>query len=177
MDHRADDIRRDIEGTRAAMTDKVGMVAERAQETMEAVKSTADRAMAGFKQVQETVEGAKSAVNTVVDSVKLTVEETGERVKTTADLLDQVRQNPWVMLGGAILLGYMLGSLARNVSSAPGRTPDRSHPLKASAHGGQEASEAQQHASGYPAAVVQCSTCGQMVRQADMAGHSALCTG
>ena len=177
MDHKVDDIRRDIEGTRAAMTEKVGMVAERAQETMEAVKSTADRAMAGFKQVQETVEGAKSAVNTVVESVKLTVEETGERVKTTADLLDQLRQNPWIMLGGAILLGYILGNLARNASSVPGRMPHRSRPLNALAHEGQRASEAQQHASGYPVAVVQCSTCGQMVRQADMASHSALCTG
>jgi methyl-accepting chemotaxis protein len=65
MAHRADEIRRDIEGTRAAMTEKVGMVVERAQEQMEAVKSPADRAMTGFRQVQETVEGAKSTTNTV----------------------------------------------------------------------------------------------------------------
>jgi hypothetical protein len=65
MPHRADEIRRDIEGTRAAMTEKVGMVVERAQEQMEAVKATADRAMTGFRQVQETVEGAKSTTNTV----------------------------------------------------------------------------------------------------------------
>jgi hypothetical protein len=127
MDHREGDIRGDIEGTRAAMTEKVDMVAERAQGTMEAVKSTADRAMVGFKQVQETVEGAKSAVNTVIESVKLTVEETVERVNTTADLLDQVRQNPSIMLGGAILLGYILGSLAMKASSAPGQMQDRSH--------------------------------------------------
>ena len=110
MDHREGDIRGDIEGTRAAMTEKVDMVAERAQETMEAVKSTADRAMVGFKQVQETVEGAKSAVNTVIESVKLTVEETVERVNTTADLLDHVgrcdplRLYPWE-LGQERVLG------------------------------------------------------------------------
>jgi ElaB/YqjD/DUF883 family membrane-anchored ribosome-binding protein len=176
MDHSTDDIRRDIEGTRAAMTETVDMVAERAQETMEAVKSTADRAMAGFKQVQETVEGAKSAVDTVVESVKLTVEETGERVKTAADLLDQVRQNPWIMLGGAILLGYTLGSLAGSVSSAPGRMPDRSRRDNASAPDGHKPSEAHQYAGGSPAAVVACATCGQMVRQADMADHSVTCT-
>jgi ElaB/YqjD/DUF883 family membrane-anchored ribosome-binding protein len=143
MDQREGDIRRDIEGTRAAVTEKVDMVAERAQETMEAVKSTADRAMVGFKQVQETVEGATSAVNTVIESVKLTVEETIERMNTTADLLDQVRQNPWIMLGGGILLGYILGSLARNAPSAPGQMQDRSRPHNASAHDGQESSEAQ----------------------------------
>lgn len=177
MDYKTDDIRRDIEGTRAAMAEKVGMVAERAQETMEAVKSTADRAREGFKQVQETVEGAKSAVNTVVDSIKLTVEGTVERVNTTADLLHQARHNPWTMLGGAILLGYMFGSLARNASSAPGRMYDRSRPNNVSTHDGHMLSETYEHASAYPTAVMQCSTCGQMVRQADMAGHSALCTG
>jgi len=127
MNHREGHIRGDIEGTRAAMTEKVDIVAERAQGTMEAVKSTADRAMVGFKQVQETVDGAKSAVNTVIESVKLTVEEIVERVNTTADLLDQVWQNPSIMLGGAILLGYILGSLAMKASSAPGQMQDRSH--------------------------------------------------
>jgi hypothetical protein len=177
MDHRADDIRRDIEGTRAAMAEKVGMVAGRAQETMEAVKSTADRAREGFKQVKETVEGAKSAVNTVVDSIKLTVEGAVERVNTTADLLHQAQHNPWAMLGGAILLGYTLGSLAGNASSAPGRMPGRSRPKNVSAHAGHVLSETYERVGVYPTAVVPCSTCGQMVRQADMAGHSVLCTG
>jgi len=177
MDHREVDIRRDIEGTRAAMTEKVDMVAERAQETIEAVKSTANRAIGGFKQVQETVEGAKSAVNTVIESVKLTAEETVERVNTTADLLDQVRQNPWIMLGGAILLGYILGSLAREASSPPARMPDRSRPRNASAHDDHGLSKTYGQASAYPTAVIPCSTCGQIVPQADMMRHSASCTG
>ena len=119
MDQSEGDIRRDIEGARAAMTEKIGIVAERAQETMEGVKSTVDQAMEGFKQVQETVAGAKSAADTLIESVKLTVDETVERVNTTADLLDQVQQHPWIILGGAILLGYILGGLARETSSAP----------------------------------------------------------
>jgi methyl-accepting chemotaxis protein len=94
MDQREGDIRRDIEDRRAAMTEKVGMVAERAQETMEGVKSTIKRAMAGFKQVQETMEGTTSAADTLIESVKLTVDETAERVNRTADLLYQVRQSP-----------------------------------------------------------------------------------
>ena len=119
MDQSKGDIQRDIEGARAAMTEKIGIVAERAQETMEGVKSTVDQAMAGFKQVQKTVAGAKSAADTLIDSVKLTVDETVERVHMTGDLLDQVRQHPWIILCGAILLGYILGGLARETSSAP----------------------------------------------------------
>jgi ElaB/YqjD/DUF883 family membrane-anchored ribosome-binding protein len=177
MDHREGDIRRDIEDRRAAMTEKVGMVAERAQETMEGVKSTINRAMAGFKQVQETVEGTTSAADTLIESVKLIVDETAERVNTTADLLHQVRQNPWIMLGGAILLGYILGSLAREASSAPGRMPDRSRSPNASVHDGHVLSETHEYARAYPTAVMPCSTCGQMVPQADMVYHSASCTG
>jgi ElaB/YqjD/DUF883 family membrane-anchored ribosome-binding protein len=128
MDQKASDTRRDIEGTRAAMTEKMGKVEERAQETMEGVKSTVDQAMEGFKQVQETVEGAKSAVDTLIETAKLTMDETVERVKGTADLIDQVQQHPWLMLGSAILLGYILGGLASDMASTPGRLPDRPRP-------------------------------------------------
>jgi ElaB/YqjD/DUF883 family membrane-anchored ribosome-binding protein len=177
MDQREGDIRRDIEGTRAAMTEKVGMAAERAQETMEAIKSTANQAMEGFKQVQETVEGATSAINTVIENAKLSMAETGERVKATADLFDRVKQNPWLMLGSGILLGYMLGSLARDTSSAPGRMPTRSRANDASVPDGHELSETHEQASAPLMASMPCSTCGQMVQQADIVRHSALCTG
>jgi hypothetical protein len=177
MDQTAGNIRRDIEETRAAMTEKVGMLAERAQETRESVKSTIDRAMAGFKQVQETMEGTKSVADRLIDGVKLTVDETVERVHTTADLLHQARQNPWIILGGAILLGYILGSLARQASPAPSRMPDRPRPHNASAHDGYVLSETHERVSAYPIPVMPCSRCGQMVHQADMARHSASCTG
>jgi hypothetical protein len=175
MDQREGDTRRDIEGARAAMTEKIGMVEERARETMEGVKSTVDQAMEGFKQVQETMEGAKSAIDTIVETVKLTVDETVERVKGTADLIDQVQQYPWIMLGSAILMGYILGGLARETFSAPDRMPDRPHPNNTSAHDVHERSEAHQQEAKYPEAMIQCATCDQLIRQADMVQHSATC--
>ena len=113
MDQGKGDIRQHGEGTRAAMTEKSHMVEERVQETAAEVKSAVESAMEGFKQVQETVAGAQSAVEHTIDTVKETVDGLVDRVKGTADLLEQVQQAPWTMLGSAILLGYILGSLGR----------------------------------------------------------------
>jgi hypothetical protein len=68
--------------------------------------------MEGFKQIQETVDGAKSAVDEIFESVRGTVYEMVEHVKPTADLLDYGQQHPWLLMGSAILMGYILGGLA-----------------------------------------------------------------
>ena len=93
-------------------------VAEGVQETVDGVKSTVESAMEGVKQVQETVEGAKAAVDEILESVKGTVNETVERMQPVADLLDHVQQNPWLLLGGAILMGYILGSFTSEPGSS-----------------------------------------------------------
>ena len=123
MDQRGGDTRR--EDVRAAMTEKIGIVEEHAQETIEGVQATVEQALDGFTQAQATMQGATAALDTLVATVKLTVEETVERAKGTADLIDQVQQHPWIMLGSAILMGYLLGGLARETLSAPDRRPDR----------------------------------------------------
>jgi hypothetical protein len=125
MDQREDDLRQEIEDTRAAMTEKIELIEERVQETIAGAKSTVESAMQGFKQVQETVEKAKSTADSVIESVKGTVDETIERAKSTSELIAQVNQNPWIMFGSALLVGYILGSLARNKAFDSTRTPDR----------------------------------------------------
>jgi len=83
MARRADDIRKDVKNTRqqiedtlSAMTEKLAILEERGQETVDAVKHT-------------------------------------------FDLHYQVKQRPWVMFGGALLVGYMLGNRGSgNASSA-----------------------------------------------------------
>jgi ElaB/YqjD/DUF883 family membrane-anchored ribosome-binding protein len=85
MARRADDIRKDVKNTRqqiedtlSAMTEKLAILEERGQETVDAVKHT-------------------------------------------FDLHYQVKQRPWVMFGGALLVGYMLGNRGSgNASSAIG---------------------------------------------------------
>jgi ElaB/YqjD/DUF883 family membrane-anchored ribosome-binding protein len=78
----------------------------------------AQSAMEGFKQISQIDDGAQSAVDELLESVKGTVNETVERVKPAADLLDSVQQNPWLLVGSAIVMGYIFGSLAREHLSA-----------------------------------------------------------
>ena len=72
-----------------------------------------------------------------METVKGTVGETVETVKRTFDVPYQVDQHPWLMVGGATLAGYMLGSwgggstspacsTADSSSAAAGTTADRS---------------------------------------------------
>jgi hypothetical protein len=50
-----------------AVTEHLGRVEERVQETVDGVTSTVASALRGFTQLQETVEGAKAAVDEVLE--------------------------------------------------------------------------------------------------------------
>jgi ElaB/YqjD/DUF883 family membrane-anchored ribosome-binding protein len=118
MDQRENHIRTDIEGTRTAMTEKIDMIENRMHETMQGTQSTIDNIMDSVKRVQGTVEEAKSTVDNIIETVKYTMDETIERVKYTTDLIEQVNQNPWIMFGSAVLIGYVLSGLNQGGSSA-----------------------------------------------------------
>jgi ElaB/YqjD/DUF883 family membrane-anchored ribosome-binding protein len=118
MDQRTGHSERGIEELRAAVTENVGRVEKRVQETVDGIKSTVENALEGFKQVQETVDGAKGAVDEILEHVKGTVNDTAERIKPATDLLDYVQQNPWLLLGGAILMGYIAGSFMSGKASS-----------------------------------------------------------
>jgi ElaB/YqjD/DUF883 family membrane-anchored ribosome-binding protein len=124
---------RQIEERRAAMTENLARVDAQVQETVDGVTSTVERALEGFTQLQETVEGAKAAVEEVlervhvalkdtIDGVKATVERIDPAhlqqnpwtiVQTTAELVDpaHMNHNPWILIGSAIVMGYLLGTL------------------------------------------------------------------
>lgn len=96
------------------MAEKIEMIEERVNETMEGTKTTIDNVIHKVKDVQGTIEDAKLTVDNLLDTIKQTMEETMERVKSTASLIEQVDQNPWIMFGSAILTGYILSSLNRD---------------------------------------------------------------
>ena len=119
----------------AAVMEHLERVDARVQEAAEGVTSTVARAMESFKQLQEMVDGAKAAVAEGLERVNVvlkgTVEgenTTVERIepahiqhnpwiiaKTTAELLDpaHVNHNPWILMGCALVMGYLLGTLER----------------------------------------------------------------
>jgi ElaB/YqjD/DUF883 family membrane-anchored ribosome-binding protein len=137
MAQRADDIRHDIEHTRAAMTQKVTILEERVRETaadvqvsvekivedvgdiVENVKATVDTTLAA---VRQGVAGTQASVGEMVEHVKGTVEDTVATVKRTFDLPSQTEQHPWPMVGGAVLVGYMLSKWGGGHPSAAGPT-------------------------------------------------------
>jgi ElaB/YqjD/DUF883 family membrane-anchored ribosome-binding protein len=117
MDHSAGQSQRSIEEQQAAVTENMAGIEARVQATIEGLKSTVYHGMEGFKQMQETADGAKTTVDEILERVKETVNGMVERVKPAADLLDGVQQNPWLLMGSAILTGYILGSFAREHTS------------------------------------------------------------
>ena len=74
-------LEKDIEDTRAVMTEKIDMIEGRVNETMEGTKATIDNVMEKVKGIQETIDTAKSTVDNILETLKHTMEETVERVK------------------------------------------------------------------------------------------------
>ncbi|HEX3204013.1 MAG TPA: hypothetical protein VHQ67_04615 [Nitrospiraceae bacterium] len=93
MDQRRGDVNQDISEilqTRTAIGEKLELLERR---------------------IEETVGGAKSAAEDFVDRVRDSAEEFLDRTKETFDPTHQVANHPWLMLGGAIAAGYVLGLL------------------------------------------------------------------
>jgi uncharacterized membrane protein len=118
-------LEKDIEDTRAVMTEKIDMIEDRVNETMEGTKATIDNVMEKVKGVQETIDTAKSTIDNILETIKHTMEETIERVKYTSTVIEQVDQNPWIMLGSAVLTGYVLGGLHEGRSPSQHSIPEK----------------------------------------------------
>jgi ElaB/YqjD/DUF883 family membrane-anchored ribosome-binding protein len=98
MENKPEVIRKDMEETRTALTEKLealeSQVADTVKETTEAVS--------------ETIENVKDTVEEVTDKVK----ETAVNVVQTFNLSYQAEHRPWVVLGGSVGVGFLLGWLS-----------------------------------------------------------------
>lgn len=100
MDKRTEAIQQDIDYTHDSMTGKMEEIEGRMQGSAHNVRSSMEE-----------------GVNRTVDNVKSTVGNNFEKMKENVDIQQLVEERPWLMLGGSVLAGYMLGSLTERDSS------------------------------------------------------------
>jgi ElaB/YqjD/DUF883 family membrane-anchored ribosome-binding protein len=98
-------IEQQMEETRSSLTEKVAALESQVVGTVQ----TATQA------VQDTVDTVKSAVQDTVssvrDSVQESVEAVKENVRETFDVKRHVQENPYLMVGGAMVAGLITGLL------------------------------------------------------------------
>lgn len=135
MDDKEAHIRREMEYTRAAMTAKIGMIQERLEETVEETGSTVVKVMntvlEQVKRVQDVIENMTSTVDATVERVQDTANKTLTQGKPGIEIIADIYQRPWVMMGTAMLMGYVLGLGSRSssaVSPVPARSASGANP-------------------------------------------------
>jgi ElaB/YqjD/DUF883 family membrane-anchored ribosome-binding protein len=114
MDHEAPEvIEREMEATRASLTDKVAALEMQVLGTIQNASDT----------VTNIVDTVKTVVPETLTSVKDTltesVEEMSEKMKSAFDLAQHTREHPWAMCGGAAALGFVTGLLVFGSRSSP----------------------------------------------------------
>lgn len=104
MDHQPKVTRRDgdteaikhqMDETRHALAEKLGMLEHQVADTVQGAV--------------DTVENVKRSVESTVQTVKDSVRDTVETVQDTLDVRRQVDRHPWAMMAGAVALGYLGG--------------------------------------------------------------------
>jgi ElaB/YqjD/DUF883 family membrane-anchored ribosome-binding protein len=108
MDNETEVIKQQMLETRTSLSEKLEKLEEQVTST---VRNTTEA-------VTETAEAVKGAVENTVNAVKGTVEDTVETVKESFNLTHQMEAHPWLMLGGAVVVGYFAASLLERGASA-----------------------------------------------------------
>jgi len=117
MEERRDDPRPEVE----ARTEAEQQREELRTDMAETRGALADKLEALEHRVTDTVETAQAAVEQTVE----TVQDSVQAVKRTLDLKYQVGQRPWLMVGGAVAAGSVVGYFIGRRLGAPPIRPDR----------------------------------------------------
>jgi hypothetical protein len=99
----------------------VGVIVTDVRATVDTTLATADTTLVA---VRQSIAGTQASVEEIVEHMKGTIGNTVATVQRTFDLPAQVEHHPWPMVGGALLAGYMLGSLGGGHPSAAGSPRD-----------------------------------------------------
>jgi len=115
-------IREKMEETRNDLSEKIDKLERQVVDTVQGATDTVAEAVQGARDVvdtvKETMEGAAESVKDTVDAVKGTVEGARESLQGVAesmreafDLPKQMERHPWLMIGGAVAVGFVAGKL------------------------------------------------------------------
>jgi ElaB/YqjD/DUF883 family membrane-anchored ribosome-binding protein len=135
LEQSIEETRHDIEDKRTSMSEKLELLEERVRDTLQETRSAVEGIVENVKEtvdetvvvVKETVEGARSTVDNLVENVKGTMDDTAVMVKQSFDLYYQVEQRPWLMVGGSVMVGYLLGSWMYRGSSYQSEYSEREY--------------------------------------------------
>jgi hypothetical protein len=92
-------IKHQMSETRASLAEKLETLEQQVVGTVQSATCA----------VTDTVDSVKEAVQSTVEMAKTSVHDTVEAVKDTFDISRQVRQHPWLMMSGSVILGYAGG--------------------------------------------------------------------
>jgi hypothetical protein len=77
--------------------------------TAAAQAAMAEGLEAAERKIRDTVASTESVVEDVLSNVKSSISESVDSVKRTFDLPYQTQRHPWLIFGGSVLAGYVLG--------------------------------------------------------------------
>jgi len=133
MDDTPEVIRQQMDETMSHLSEKLETLENQVSET---VQSTGTAVNATVEAVQETVETVTGAVQGAVQSVS-----------NAFDLRRQLARHPYLVLGGAALLGYLAAKHLSARSDQPARRPAPVHPPSPSADNASDGNGAREQES------------------------------
>jgi hypothetical protein len=113
MDQEEIRIRRSIDETRIAMDEKIYIIANRVHHIIRGPKIAADNLIENLAQAKKAMQEQTLVIDKCDTPIHQAVAETVERAKAILYLIERVNQDPWIMLGSALFVGYIIGSLNR----------------------------------------------------------------
>jgi len=112
MEDELEVIRDQMQDTRSALTEKLEALQEKVVNTVQSITNPVVETVETVKKaVEDTVGAVKDTVHSTVSTVSNAAEQTMETVKDTFNLSRQVERHPWLMMAGAVAVGYVGGQL------------------------------------------------------------------
>jgi ElaB/YqjD/DUF883 family membrane-anchored ribosome-binding protein len=107
-----------VEEPRASLVDKLGTLEEGIKDAWHGATAAATRVVEGVKAATETtVHAVQGAAETTAHAAQGAAHSTSKAMGRAFDVPAHVRRHPWLLVGGAMLLGvaagYLVGRLRR----------------------------------------------------------------